>query len=56
MRSVVVQIAAAHVWICIHYDGPDKDIGPTDFECWNYESDGKLAELKKGLISDERDF
>ncbi|KAH7119563.1 hypothetical protein B0J11DRAFT_534071, partial [Dendryphion nanum] len=29
-------------WICIHYDGPGK-----------YR---KLAELKKGLISDERDF
>jgi hypothetical protein len=43
-------------WICIHYNGPSKDIGPTEFECWNYETDGKLAELKKGLISDERDF
>jgi hypothetical protein len=43
-------------WVCIHYDGPGKDIGSTDFECWNYESTGKLAELKKGLISDERDF
>ncbi|KAH8690351.1 hypothetical protein GQ44DRAFT_833064 [Phaeosphaeriaceae sp. PMI808] len=43
-------------WICIHYDGPGKDAGPTEFECWNYESSQKLAELKKGLISDERDF
>jgi hypothetical protein len=43
-------------WVCIHYDGPGRDIGSTDFECWNYESNGKLAELKKGLISDERDF
>ena len=43
-------------WVCIHYDGPGKDIGSTDFECWNYETSGKLAELKKGLISDERDF
>jgi hypothetical protein len=43
-------------WVCIHYDGPGKDIGSTEFECWNYESSGKLAELKKGLISDERDF
>lgn len=43
-------------WICIHYDGPGKDIGSTEFECWNYESSRKLAELKKGLISDERDF
>jgi hypothetical protein len=43
-------------WVCVHYDGPGKDIGSTEFECWNYESSGKLAELKKGLISDERDF
>ena len=43
-------------WVCIHYDGLGKDIGSTEFECWNYESSGKLAELKKGLISDERDF
>ncbi|KAJ6200008.1 hypothetical protein J3E72DRAFT_414557, partial [Bipolaris maydis] len=43
-------------WVCIHYNGPGNDIGPTEFECWNYESSGKLAVLKKGLISDERDF
>jgi serine/threonine protein kinase len=29
-------------WICIHYDGPSKDFGPTEFE-WNYESDRELA-------------
>ncbi|KAH8688606.1 hypothetical protein GQ44DRAFT_582438, partial [Phaeosphaeriaceae sp. PMI808] len=34
-------------WICIHYDGPGKDVGATEFECWNYESSGKLAALKK---------
>ena len=43
-------------WICVHYDGPDKDIGATEFECWNYESDQKLAELKLGLVSRERHF
>ncbi|KAF2027261.1 hypothetical protein EK21DRAFT_14170, partial [Setomelanomma holmii] len=43
-------------WICIHYDGIGKDIGTTEFECWNYEGSEKLAELKKGLISDGRDF
>jgi serine/threonine protein kinase len=43
-------------WICIHYDGPDKDIGPTEFECWNYESDKKLAGSKKSVVDDERDF
>ncbi|KAH8696886.1 hypothetical protein GQ44DRAFT_779472 [Phaeosphaeriaceae sp. PMI808] len=43
-------------WICIHYDGPGKDIGPTEFECWNYENDRKLAKLKFGTIGDERDF
>ncbi|KAL6406452.1 serine/threonine-protein kinase Sgk2 [Ilyonectria robusta] len=43
-------------WICIHYNGPSKDIGPTDFESWNYESDNKLVGSKKGVISDEEDF
>jgi hypothetical protein len=43
-------------WICIHYDGPGRDIGATEFECWNYESDRKLAKLKFGTIGDERDF
>jgi hypothetical protein len=38
------------------FSGPGKDTGSTEFESWNYESSGKLAELKKGLISDERDF
>ncbi|KAJ5047771.1 hypothetical protein PSV09DRAFT_2394266 [Bipolaris maydis] len=31
-------------WVCVHCDGPGKDIGPTEFES------------QKGLISDERDF
>ncbi|KAF2453900.1 hypothetical protein BDY21DRAFT_326859 [Lineolata rhizophorae] len=43
-------------WICIHYDGPGKEIGPTEFESWNYESDRKLATLKSGTIHDEGDF
>ncbi|KAF2001283.1 hypothetical protein P154DRAFT_596918 [Amniculicola lignicola CBS 123094] len=43
-------------WICVHYDGPGKAIGATEFECWNYESDQKLAESKLGLVSIERQF
>ncbi|KAK0628461.1 hypothetical protein B0T17DRAFT_490701 [Bombardia bombarda] len=43
-------------WICIHYDGPGGDVGPTEFEGWNYESDDKLADLKKGQVSDGEDF
>ena len=43
-------------WICVHYDGPGNSVGATEFECWNYESSAKLAELKKGLISDGRGF
>lgn len=43
-------------WICIHYDGPGKDIGKTEFENWNYEHDKQLADLKKGMVSDEVDF
>jgi len=40
-------------WICIHYDGPGNDTGPTKFESWNYESDKKLVRLKVGTIGDE---
>lgn len=43
-------------WICIHYDGPGKDIGPTEFNSWNYERDSKLAGSKKSVIDDEVDF
>ncbi|KAH8723427.1 hypothetical protein GQ44DRAFT_761081 [Phaeosphaeriaceae sp. PMI808] len=43
-------------WICAHYAGLGKDIGATEFKCWNYESDQKLAELKLGLVSRERHF
>ncbi|TWU70363.1 hypothetical protein ED733_000050, partial [Metarhizium rileyi] len=43
-------------WICIHYDGPGHDIGPTEFDKWNYVCMQELAKLKKGEVSDERDF
>ena len=43
-------------WIYIHYDGPGKDVGPTEFDSWNYESDGKLVRSKKDMIDDEDDF
>lgn len=43
-------------WICVHYNGPGIDIGPTRFENWNYESDKKLIGSKKGVIDDEADF
>ncbi|KAE8154788.1 hypothetical protein BDV25DRAFT_135431 [Aspergillus avenaceus] len=43
-------------WICIHYNGPTKEVGPTDFDCWNYEDDRKLAHSKKGIVNDEGDF
>jgi hypothetical protein len=43
-------------WICIHYDGPAKDVGATEFEKWNYVNMEELAELKSGLVSRERHF
>ena len=43
-------------WICIYYNRLGKDIGPTEFKCWNYKSDKKLAGLKKSVVDDERDF
>ncbi|KAI1908584.1 hypothetical protein LOZ66_005657 [Ophidiomyces ophidiicola] len=43
-------------WICIHYNGPENKSKVTDFEDWNYMSTEKLANTKKGIISDEGDF
>ncbi|RWA03782.1 hypothetical protein EKO27_g11323 [Xylaria grammica] len=43
-------------WICVHYEGPGKEIGRTEFESWNYEIDSKLVRSKKGVIDDEDDF
>ncbi|KJZ70776.1 hypothetical protein HIM_09826 [Hirsutella minnesotensis 3608] len=43
-------------WICVHYDGPARGIGPTEFESWNYQSDNQLVRSKKGVIDDEEDF
>ncbi|KAE8151976.1 hypothetical protein BDV25DRAFT_80775 [Aspergillus avenaceus] len=44
-------------WICIHYDGPDKDgrVVP-EFDKWNFATMKELAQLKKGTITDEGDF
>ncbi|WVN88935.1 uncharacterized protein L203_106461 [Cryptococcus depauperatus CBS 7841] len=43
-------------WICIHYDGPGKDGGPTEYDNWNYKSVTELVVLKAGTISSERRF
>ncbi|KAF2963735.1 hypothetical protein GQX73_g9848 [Xylaria multiplex] len=43
-------------WLCIHYNGPGKHVGQTEFHTWNHETGGKLADLKKGMVSDEGDF
>ncbi|PFH56712.1 hypothetical protein XA68_16116 [Ophiocordyceps unilateralis] len=43
-------------WICIHYNGPGKDIGPTAYDSWNYNSDDELATAKQGTISEEEFF
>ncbi|KAH7124187.1 hypothetical protein EDB81DRAFT_847049 [Dactylonectria macrodidyma] len=34
-------------WICIHYNANGKDIGPTGFDNWNFESDDELAEKNR---------
>lgn len=43
-------------WICIHYDGPGKERGPSEFDSWNYETDDALARLKLGTVADESIF
>ncbi|KAI5859479.1 hypothetical protein GGS23DRAFT_607519 [Durotheca rogersii] len=44
------------LWICIHYDGPGKDVGQTEFEMWNYMSVEDLATREKGQVTHEGDF
>jgi Fungal protein kinase len=43
-------------WICIHYTGPRGGAQVTGFERWNYEDTTTLAELKQGIVADERYF
>ncbi|KAL7796518.1 serine/threonine-protein kinase Sgk2 [Trichoderma ceciliae] len=43
-------------WICIHYNGSDKDIGPTKFDCWNYLEDNRLMREKLGIINGKGAF
>lgn len=44
-------------WICIHYDGPNVKARVVErFEKWNYADTEELAELKSGLVSNERHF
>ena len=42
-------------WICIHYDGQQERIVPR-FDKWNYLDAEELADSKKGVVADERDF
>lgn len=43
-------------WICIHYNGPDRESIVTEFDCWNYEDATKLAKLKLGTVAKEAIF
>ncbi|KAJ8063416.1 hypothetical protein OCU04_008636 [Sclerotinia nivalis] len=43
-------------WICIHYDGPDKEVDSIVLEYWNHRTDDSLAIYKAGIISNEQDF
>ena len=44
-------------WICIHYNGPNKEsrVVP-EFEKWNYMDTRELGRSKKGEVADGRDF
>jgi hypothetical protein len=43
-------------WVCIHYDGLNKERVVKRFEKWNYVDTEELAEIKKGIVADESDF
>ena len=37
-------------WICIHYEGPGKEVQNKDFDKWNYMSASELAAAKSYLV------
>ncbi|KAI0435803.1 hypothetical protein F4803DRAFT_573786 [Xylaria telfairii] len=43
-------------WICIHHNGCGQERVVFAFDEWNDAGTEKLANLKKGVISDKRDF
>ncbi|OAA41678.1 serine/threonine-protein kinase Sgk2 [Metarhizium rileyi] len=44
-------------WICIHYSGPNERARVVErFDRWNYADVEELAEVKSGLVSNERHF
>jgi hypothetical protein len=43
-------------WICIHYDGLNRERVVPRFEKWNYLDTEELAGAKKGIVDVERDF
>ncbi|RWA14481.1 hypothetical protein EKO27_g553 [Xylaria grammica] len=43
-------------WICIHYNGYGQARVVPEFNEWNDAGAATLAALKKGLVSDDRDF
>lgn len=44
-------------WICIHYNGPNERARVVArFDKWNYADVEELAELKSGLVGNERHF
>ncbi|OAA65095.1 serine/threonine-protein kinase Sgk2 [Akanthomyces lecanii RCEF 1005] len=44
-------------WVCIHYNGPNERARVVDrFDRWNYVDVEELAELKAGLVGNQRHF
>ena len=43
-------------WICIHYNGPNQGRVVPRFDKWNYVDTEELANSKKGVVVNERDF
>ena len=43
-------------WIYMHYKRLSKGVGPTEFEYQNYKNIIKLADLKKGKVTNKGDF
>ncbi|KAG8407789.1 hypothetical protein J3459_022550 [Metarhizium acridum] len=43
-------------WICVHYNGPQKERVVEEFDAWNYDNTERVAGSKKGIVVEEEDF
>ncbi|KAJ8071763.1 hypothetical protein OCU04_002079 [Sclerotinia nivalis] len=43
-------------WLCVHWNGPERERSRTEYENWNYEDTRKLGKIKSGTVLGESEF